>query len=107
MLLNEIRRLINIISEMEINDNKKKFDLLYNENVLIIYDMFNEYSKITEEYKKPAILVFNTSDLLETQEVINELYENNINHYLNDTQIYKVIDRLKRYFVDGEFNFDE
>ena len=102
-----MRQLINKLTEIEISPKKELLDNIKEGNIAAeVYDMFNAYKDISNNYSMPARVIFDTNTLVDIMDNVDTSHQ--AVHLLFEPydQVYPVIDQLYKYFVNAEYEFD-
>jgi hypothetical protein len=101
-----MRQLIDKLTEIEISPKKELLDNIKEGNIAAeVYDMFNVYKDISDNYSIPARVIFDTNTLADIMDNVDTSHK--AVHLLFDPpdQVYHVIDQLYKYFVNDEYEF--
>ena len=95
--------LIKQIDEIDVSANAEFLDRIVNPDLAnIIYGIINDYSIITDDFKKPAVLAFDANLLQEISELVIEIHDEVIKSYGDERQIVRLTEFLYNYFLNGD-----
>lgn len=95
--------LIKQIDEIDVSTNDEFLDRIVNPDLAnVIYGVINDYSIITDEFKKPAVLAFDAILLQEISEIVIKIHDEVIKSYGNERQIVRLTELLYNYFLNGD-----
>ncbi len=102
-----MRQLINKLSEIEISPKKELLDNIKEGNIAAeVYDMFNVYKDISNNYSIPARVIFDINTLADIMDNVDTAQQTVHTLFDQHDQVYHVIDQLYNYFVNDEYEFN-
>lgn len=96
--MNDIRKILNIILEIELNPLKQKLDRLYSIYSDEIYKIYKEHQENTDDYSNDWWSVYSYYQYNELRNDISELYDIVMNEITDNSQLYEVLNILHDYF---------
>jgi hypothetical protein len=101
-----MRDLINLIEQLDeitVSSTDEFLDKIVNPDLAhVIYGVISDYIIITDDFKKPAILAFDSNLLQEISEIVVEIHDEVMESYGNERQIVRLTTFLYNYFINGE-----
>lgn len=98
-MMNDIRKILNIINEIDINSRQEQIDRIRTIYSDKIYKIHHSNEHITSDYTTPWIYVYSYEQYIKLQNEILDVYD--IIHELSpESQLYKVLKTLHTYYCE-------
>lgn len=97
--MNEIRKILNIINEIDINSNKEQIDRIRSVYSDKIYTIYHSHKELTNDYTNSWIHVYSYEKYIKLQNEITDLYEI-IDELSPKSQLHEVLTTLYHYYCE-------
>ena len=105
--MNDIRKYINILSEIDYDPGKKKLEIFIDPDAVdIVYSAYDVLSDKTSGFVIPPWRLFDYNTISDIQNEVDKL-EELVYQFKNNHQIYNVVQLMKEYISDDRTNFPD